>query len=244
MENSRLPIEVCECVIDECFGFKPWNGRYDTLRACALTCSAWRPRSRYNLYHELRVWDSKAAGLIVDTLTARPELAGYVKTINISVEAYAPLTQILSLPQLQKCQKLGIDIGCRRFPPRYVQNYLVPLLTNFASVVELNFTAWSAASAVGFFHIIWAMPQLLSCELEYQGQSTPTAASLANLERTALRMQPRLCLQTLVFHGIEVSSQYQAYLHFVTQFLGYRYATHPGLSPTKSIWVTHKSHKV
>lgn len=220
MENSRLPIEVCERVIDECFYFDWRPDRNETLRACALTCSAWLPRSRYNLYHELRVRDSKSAGSIVDTLTARSELAEHVRVIDVWLGSYASLTQVLSLPLLKKCQRLEININWDNFPPRYVQNCLVPLLTKFESVVELNFTAWSAASAVDFFHIIWAMPQLLSCKLEYAEQWTPTAASLANLERTALRMQPRLCLQTLVFFNYsDVSSQYLSLFAFLTHSL-------------------------
>lgn len=208
MENSRLPIEVCECVIDECFDYswKDWDRR-KTLRACALTCSKWLPRSLYNLCQELYLHDGNSAK-ILDTFSARPELAGYVRAIDIDIEEYAPLTQVLSLPLLKKCRRLQIDIDWACFPPRYVQNCLVPSLTNLASVVELHFTVWSVASAVDSFHIIWAMPQLLQCTLYGADNFTPAASSLDQLKKTALKIKPRLHLNTSVF-DIGVSSQHE-----------------------------------
>lgn len=208
MENSRLPIEVCERVIDECFDFD-WPDR-ETLRACALTCSDWLPRSRYNLYHELRIQDSEAAGSIVDTFTARPELAEHVRVIcMLCYYHYVPCTQVLSLPSLKKCQRLEMNIfPLDGFPPRYEQNCLFPLLTKFESVVELGFTIWSTASFIGIFHVIWAMPQLLRCNLYHADTLTLAASSLDNLKKTALKIKPRLHLTTLVLDS-GVSSQHE-----------------------------------
>ncbi|KAI0800288.1 hypothetical protein C8Q74DRAFT_1190513 [Fomes fomentarius] len=58
MDNSRLPVETCEQIIDSLiyacrlYGeseYRPW---YLT----ALVCSAWLPRSRFNLYSKVVVW--------------------------------------------------------------------------------------------------------------------------------------------------------------------------------------------
>lgn len=208
MENSRLPIEVCERVIDECFYFD-WRPDRKTLRACALTCSDWLPRSRYNLYHGLYLKDSKSAGSIVDTLTGRPELAEHVRLINIwPRHCYVPLTEVLSLLSLKKCQILEMNIGpLDGFPPRYVQNCLFPSLTKFESVVDLYYAVQSTASAIGIFHIIWAMPQLLWCKLICEDTLTLAASSLDNLKKTALKIKPRLHLNTLLL-DFWVSSQY------------------------------------
>ncbi len=46
---STFPAEIEDLIIDELHG-DVW-----TLRQCALTCSGWLPRSRYNLYFSVRV---------------------------------------------------------------------------------------------------------------------------------------------------------------------------------------------
>ncbi|KAJ8502270.1 hypothetical protein ONZ51_g13 [Trametes cubensis] len=50
MANSKLPIDVCERIIDDVYNVtqEPW--RCYELLACALTCKAWTPRSLYVLY--------------------------------------------------------------------------------------------------------------------------------------------------------------------------------------------------
>lgn len=206
MENSRLPIEVCERVIDEFLSYY-WTHRNRALVACALTCSAWLPRSQYNLLREVHVV-SENVSRVMDAFTSRPALAGCARVIDIKLYQYAPLTQVLSSLLLQKCQRLELSIDWRCFPSRYVQNCLVPLLTNFASVVEFDYAVWPAASGstADFFHIIWAMPQLLSCILNVVnfGKMRPIVVSLANLKKTVMHIQPRLCLRTLI---IQVSSQ-------------------------------------
>lgn len=208
MENSRLPIEVCERIIDECSDFD-WIDCPNTLRACALTCSQWLPRSQYNLYHELGLEDSEAAGSIVDTFTARPELAEHVRVIGIwPSDCYVPLTQLLSLPSLKKCQRLEMNIDLTNFPPRYVQNCLAPLLTKFVNVVQFDYAMQSTASAIGIFHIIWAMPQLLWCGLYCEDILTLAASLLDNLKKTAWKIKPRLHLNTLILDH-EVSSQHE-----------------------------------
>lgn len=208
MENSRLPIEVCERVIDECLHLD-WP-HHETLGACALTCSQWLPRSRYNLYHELRLQVSKKASSIVDTFTARPELAEHVRVIDICPSGrYVPLTQVLSLPALKKCQRLKMDIApLRGFPPRYVQNCLIPLLTKFVNVVELDCTV-KLTTAIDIFHVIWAMPQLLWCRFNSVDTSKLAASSLDNLKKMALKIKPRLHLTTLVLDTPGVSSQHE-----------------------------------
>jgi len=59
MEHCRLPIEICEVIIDSS-SYNRAGGWVDpkdlaSLRACALTCKAWLPRSLINLYHSIRL---------------------------------------------------------------------------------------------------------------------------------------------------------------------------------------------
>lgn len=209
MENSRLPIEICERVIDECFDLGNFY-KHKTLQACALTCSVWLPRSQYNLYREVYLHDSgqtsKRAAWVVESLKTKPELAAHVRVFDIKLmRTYVPLAQVVDLV-LVGCQRLKVDVEWISFPPRYVHNCLVPLLTNLVSVTELQFVARSAASAREFFYVIWAMPQLLSCKLYGFYDSKTSTALLANLGKTALKIQSKLSLKTL---ALGVSLQHQ-----------------------------------
>lgn len=47
---ARLPLELCELVIDHVSGYYDLNDSLLTLRACTLTCRAWEPRARRNLW--------------------------------------------------------------------------------------------------------------------------------------------------------------------------------------------------
>lgn len=139
--------------------------------------------------------------------------SGYDRTdgflqIDILLRSYAPFPLVLSFPQLKKCQRLVIDIDWSCFPPRYMQNYMVPLLTNCTSVVKLIFQARSAASVIDFFHIFWAIPPLVSCEFHVATQDTLTAMSLAKLEKILFSLKPRPILKDLMFNKFFVSSQH------------------------------------
>ena len=60
MEDARLPIEICEFIIDSCYVdadvsesmFTPLR-EYVVLGACALTCTGWIPQTRSTLYRHV-----------------------------------------------------------------------------------------------------------------------------------------------------------------------------------------------
>lgn len=71
MDSSRLPIELCERVIDVAGG-EPWRGPsggrvdYAALRACALVCRAWSPRARHNLFFRVGLRTARELKLFLD----------------------------------------------------------------------------------------------------------------------------------------------------------------------------------
>lgn len=94
--NSILPppIDVCERVIDLCdfrvsVEANP-EENYETLRACALVCSAWFPRGRHNLLRDVRLCTSKHVDLLVRLFAEQPHLSGLVTTIHIFGAEYVP----------------------------------------------------------------------------------------------------------------------------------------------------------
>ncbi|KAI9065008.1 hypothetical protein FKP32DRAFT_540742 [Trametes sanguinea] len=70
-----------------------------TLLACALTCREWLPRSIFNLYSVCVVLeDSRSVDRLVDIMTVRPHLAGFVRILWISPEEFRSPRSRLSFP--------------------------------------------------------------------------------------------------------------------------------------------------
>lgn len=240
MENSRLLIELCECVIDRCLGHRR------TLVACALTCSKWRPRSQYNLFQEVYLQDSEAFIQIMETFEAKPEFAGYVRELKISAMDYAPLALVLGSPLLKNCQRLqfNTDIYWDFFPPNYVQKFLVPSLTNMLNMVDFEVSVNSTTSASNFFHVIWAMPQLRHCTIRViDARLIANVASLHEVRDLALKIQHKV-LVNLRSLTLLVSSQLRLFCIVVTCFLGHLSSVYRRLSPAWSIWAPCESHRV
>lgn len=85
MDQCRLPVEVCERIIDfvgygrsDRFHFP---SHLNDLRACALTCRNWLPRSRLNLYR--CVWFQERCQLerVSQNIADHPFLAEFVQEL-------------------------------------------------------------------------------------------------------------------------------------------------------------------
>ena len=84
MNDSLLPIEICEHIIDSC---RPWHSywslrrqSYGTWHQTALVCSAWLPRSRINLLYEVVLSDASDIDLLLRTLRLTPLDAGVISS--------------------------------------------------------------------------------------------------------------------------------------------------------------------
>ena len=87
MPLCTLPVENWEQIIDSCnvprdeFVHRPPTRRpttYAILRACALTCKAWCPRSRRNLFRYVELNSEAQVNLLIRTLAEEPFLAGII----------------------------------------------------------------------------------------------------------------------------------------------------------------------
>ncbi|KAI0706026.1 hypothetical protein C8T65DRAFT_234472 [Cerioporus squamosus] len=91
MQNSRLPIELCELVIDLIPDPQPWwefprswfGARPETLVKYTSVCSAWLPRARLVLYHSIRFRTPSQVDLFIRTITENPSLANMVRELVI-----------------------------------------------------------------------------------------------------------------------------------------------------------------
>ncbi|RPD63718.1 hypothetical protein L227DRAFT_608273 [Lentinus tigrinus ALCF2SS1-6] len=73
MDDPRLPIELWERIIDVGACINRDDGTvvdYPTLRACALVCTAWLPRARYNIFYRVVLRTSAHVQRFISTAPA------------------------------------------------------------------------------------------------------------------------------------------------------------------------------
>lgn len=77
MQNARLPVEVCERIIDYCIGHP------GTLYSCSLTCRSWVPRTRIWLFEIRYVEYRDDLKRLTAALKSQPENGTFLYTLVI-----------------------------------------------------------------------------------------------------------------------------------------------------------------
>lgn len=105
VRTTRLPLEVAEMVIDMC-------SDRSTLLACALTCRAWLPRTRYNLLRIVDIHDRRQLACFAQFLTKNKTFDALVAEICIHLPPDDPrmlsLFPALLARKVTKCTRLHI----------------------------------------------------------------------------------------------------------------------------------------
>lgn len=186
MENSRLPIEICERIIDQC-GYR-W-----ILYETSLVCTAWRLRSQYNLFYKIRISSASRFNLLLRTLITRPQLSDSIVKVHIDAynSEYIPFCDTLFIPLLKKCRTLVFFLNSRLFPPKYFDTVFSKL--DGLCVTNLTLTM-SGCSLMSCFQFIWSLPALETLYLlleDFRGSARsirrkhsklPTCSSLRSLK--------------------------------------------------------------
>ncbi|KAI0636089.1 hypothetical protein C8Q77DRAFT_614226 [Trametes polyzona] len=182
MEHSVLPIEVCECVIESCTDAYPLEW-YPTLRACALTCSVWLPRSQATLYKVVIVDGNRPLAALLKTVSIRPGLLTLVRSLLLFVTShprdhmhspwpgtYMPYAQCLRLcPLAVNCTHLRVECyDGDAYHPLHFRNILIPSMSMCTRISHLELL-WTNMTTNTLFHIIWVMPQLRSLHIIGEG---------------------------------------------------------------------------
>ncbi|KAI0704580.1 hypothetical protein C8Q76DRAFT_178147 [Earliella scabrosa] len=164
MNNSRLPVEICEHIIDSCREtYSPWvrGGAYPTWRETALVCSAWLPRSRVNLFHEVFLYATSDVDLLLRTLQEAPHFADLVIRLMIhhrygDSKEYVPFAR-MPLPRLLKnCVVVDLSlVDWDLYPPRYADTCLYA----WSRIVHLRLRVQSSVLR-GCLRFIWSLRQL------------------------------------------------------------------------------------
>lgn len=80
------------------------RGDRATLRACALVCKAWLPRSRSNLLNCVDIHSEHAGDLLLDTFLQNPDLCRHVRVLVVRAPLpWQKLAHILSSLKMLEC---------------------------------------------------------------------------------------------------------------------------------------------
>ena len=159
MDNCLLPIQVCETVIDLCE--RTLEG-YATLLACALTCTAWLPRSRLNLYHSVKIIGPSKLELLLQTLRAHRYLCDFVRELEVGADAeepYVPFAQPFMTHNLRRLERVTLWVDWDGYPPqfqRFVAHLRIRTLRLFGTF----------RSTRELFQLVWALKDLRSLVLD------------------------------------------------------------------------------
>ncbi|RPD76872.1 hypothetical protein L226DRAFT_611289 [Lentinus tigrinus ALCF2SS1-7] len=213
MENCRLPLELCELVIDNIPRSHPWwegHGGYDlpSYRVKFTTiCSAWLPRALRILYHTPVLTEPQQLELFVHTITRRPPLADMVYELVIDPSdprKYIPFLRHTLVKRLRHLTTLILGFPSRMvwvYPPRYhllvAQFPITELAIHYRQFLSSFRTVWFET-----FRLIWSLRHLRKLHLDMQLDTVPDLTD-TDVHRLAAIRRPWACanLKTLVLDG-------------------------------------------
>ena len=219
MEDARLPIEVCERVMD----CARWPDDADWVEmnncseralflACARVCSAWLPRALVNLYHTVTLGDSSDVNGLIRTIVRRPDLADLIQIMfvqgNVDV-TYVPFAHGFLTSHLRNLRNLQLDYvtlmkPSKFYPPRYhllVAQYPIQELALQCYWMDADQWLWA-------LKLIWALRSLRRLHLSghYRKMDASSRVSPVQMQRAKAACRPDACAQ-LRSLTISVSNQ-------------------------------------
>ncbi len=152
MDDSHLPVEMCEHIIDSLYHYYG-SGLYHT----ALVCSAWLPRSRFNMYRAVVLGHTPVwrVNCLFRTLEENPHLAHLVIRLQVWTGLYTSFTRFA--PLLKNCVILSIYGNWMPYPPRFADTCLFPF--SLLGIVKLELML-SKSSAGGLLRFIPSLKML------------------------------------------------------------------------------------
>ena len=232
MFPSRLPIELCELIID-CVRDPqalPWWARLQlvfqirwhaksptdleqahlhTLRACALTCSSWLPRARANLFHTVVFEDQEDVDRFVCSIAENHRLADFVRELVVDFAGgYVPFAQGTLVKTLRRVRTVVfplLGVSTWHYPPRH------QLLVAQLPLTELVFDVYASdyRMVVYAFSVVWSARALERLTIMFSGH--PPAFTEAQVRRIGVLRRRWSCgqLMTLAASVRERSEQYE-----------------------------------
>lgn len=204
----RFPLEISETVIDACAQFpnaeRDVKDVYSCLCASALTCRAWYPRARLQLYDHVKITGSIQFEKLLRTLLASPSHGDFVHRLSIAVDPMGP-GRFLSagVVFVALCSKLRMldRIDIIYTPVRPHVSFFVSLrAAQYRTVTILSLSGYSFSSIKDLIKYITSFPELRRLKVVQDDYDPPQPSQL----RQALYVVnlPRLTtLQTELRHA-------------------------------------------
>ncbi|KAI9068977.1 hypothetical protein FKP32DRAFT_1754150 [Trametes sanguinea] len=163
--SPSFPQELCDAIIDECRRDIP------SLLRCALTCSAWLPRSRLDLFSAVVLRTQDQATKFARTARSSQDLAALVEALVIAPREFLVLTSLIDwtcmalasvLPHLRKLTIIHPALSDIAHVGGKATIFLrtcinITLLSTISELELLNVSVWHLLE---FGHILSALPRL------------------------------------------------------------------------------------
>ena len=173
--RPRIPIEVCELVIDH-VASGTGQETTATLQSCALVCRRWRSRSQYHLFHAVAIRNLHDVSSFATLLKGSPNIAAYIKEVELVASVrYAPQfgydpasASVLSAPCVftRKGQAIRVlSISSKYMGSKFTSIPLphLPLKPHFSTV----YTRLASLTELSLFELIFPtfgdLIRLLTC---------------------------------------------------------------------------------
>ncbi|KAI0672493.1 hypothetical protein C8Q78DRAFT_1027588 [Trametes maxima] len=174
-----FPQEIIDNFIDGCY-----DDTY-TLRQCALTCRAWLPRSRHNLYYRIVLRRHEQLLSLSWSLSSSSELPELVLELVVEMPLETPATFVNEVcavlaRQIPRVRKLTVAQPRFVYPDAretvQISTSTAACISTFASVTHLALMDLLLDSLVDLIRIVKALPSLsvLQCKaIEWEEPETP-----------------------------------------------------------------------
>lgn len=198
MRNCRLPIEVCEHIIDAAYEHDTWLHKtsYQIWRQTALVCADWHTRSQLNILYDVDIRCPIHLDLLLRTISETPYLADLILRVCIfSHSEYIPFGRLLVPGLLKNCVTLHLrNLSWRTCPPRYADTNLYPLYGSGLTQLSVQITQGSCNSVLRF---VYELPKLERLILESPAEPEPVKVPPVVLAAFETRHCPFECLTSL-----------------------------------------------
>ncbi|CAL1710316.1 unnamed protein product [Somion occarium] len=189
-----LPIELCERIIDICAlaplastgqAFERFKSRaitpqrpsvrFDLLRACALTCRGWRPRSQYHLFHDIHIRTKADLTSLVSILRCNLKIRNCIKFLRLELDSPSAAFLLLQgqMPNLQELQVFAYT-GHVFTISLHASSFAA--LKTFAHIKKLRLSeAYSNSTGLSLIRLLSLLPNLTHLQVDTMDEGSVTS---------------------------------------------------------------------
>ena len=119
--NWRLPLEICELILDAAYDRTHWQDSVTLLRTCTLVCKDWRHRAwaLLNMRHA-EILDTSALRKLSALLSNSPSIGLFVRELSVDAALHDQRSAVPLFPSaLRRKLPMLESISVRHSPPPF-----------------------------------------------------------------------------------------------------------------------------